>query len=44
MIVVVMTAAVMLGIVIRSNLFYILLGGSMCGVCSCGGVRQNFVS
>ena len=42
MVVVVMTAVVMVEVVIRSNLIYILLGGSMCGVCSCGGVIVGF--
>ena len=32
MIVVVMTVVVMVEVVIRSNLIYILLGGSMCGL------------
>ena len=39
---VVMTAFVMVEVVIRSNLIYILLGGGMCGVCSCGGVIVGF--
>ena len=42
MVVVVMTAFVMVEVVIRSNLIYILLGGGMCGVCSCGGVFVGF--
>ena len=42
MVVVVMTAFVMVEVVIRSNLIYILLGGGMCGVCSCGGVIVGY--
>ena len=42
MFVVVMTAFVMVEVVIRSNLIYILLGGGMCGVCSCGGVIVGY--
>ena len=42
MAVVVMTAVVMVEDVIRSNLICILLGGSMCGVCSCGSVIVGF--
>ena len=38
MVMVVMTAFVMVEVVIRSNLIHTLLGGGMCGVCSCGGV------
>ena len=42
MVVVVKTAFVMVEVVIRSNLIYILLGGGMCGVCSCGGVIVGY--
>ena len=40
MVVVVMTTFVMVEVVIRSYLFYILLGRGMCGVCSCGHSKQ----
>ena len=42
MVVLVMTAFLMVEFVIRSNLIYILLGGVMCGVCSCGGVIVGY--
>ena len=42
MVVVVMTAGVMVDAVIRSNLIKILLGGSTCGLCSCGRVFVGY--
>ena len=42
MVLVVIKAVVMVEVVIRSNLIYILLGGSMCGVCSWGGLIVGF--
>ena len=38
MVVVVTPAVVIVKVVIRSDLIYIVIGCSMCGVCSCGGV------
>ena len=43
MVVLVMTDFVMVEVVIRSYLIFILLGGGLCGVCSCGGVIVGYI-
>ena len=42
MIVVMMTAVVIAAVVIMSNLFNCMLGGSICGAGSCSGVTISF--